>query len=543
MPPVMTSREPSQPPGTVPLEDLQRNYSGVAIILQPTPSRNPNDPLNWKQWEKLINYGLVLLYSLLMFIVIGAATPTWAPMNEQLGFSYEILNDSYATGSATLCIGALIFIPVALKFGRRPIYLLSALLQVAICIWFAKVQTIADLMLVNALSCLLGALAEVIVQMTVADMFFVHQRGQMNSLYIWVMIIGSALAPLVAGYITDSQGWRWVWWWMAILFGVCFVLFLFLYEETKFVEWIDGSPPSNTTKELNSTAQQRQGTGKEDYKDDLDIELAKVQSTTIHTCRPDLDLSILRTPYVRRLALWSTTPGSLGFFIRHIYQPLVVTVAFPAVFYVAVLYGVITATWQVMITVIASVMPETPYNFTASQIGLMSLAPLIGTTLGSLITGPLSDRLILWLAKRNGGLFEPEMRLWIVLAFAPLIPAGILLFGYSLGNGNSWIIVAAGYAIFGLAMAPVSSASLTYLTDAYTNIVADSLVGVTFVRNLLATIFVFAITPWEAAVGLQSVFLTLGVFMIAILGPGTLVFMYFGKQLRAKTAGRYRSYS
>lgn len=72
---------------------------------------------------------------------------------------------------------------------------------------------------------------------------------------------------------------------------------------------------------------------------------------------------------------------------------------------------------------------------------------------------------------------------------------------------------------------------------------ADSLVGVTFVRNLLATIFVFAITPWEAAVGLQSVFLTLGLFMIAILGPGTLAFMYFGKQLRAKTAERYRSYS
>lgn len=394
-------------------------------------------------------------------------------MNEQLGFSYEILNDSYATGSATLCIGALIFIPVALKLGRRPIYLLSTLLQVAICIWFAKVQTVADLMLVNALSCLLGALAEVIVQMTVADMFFVHQRGQMNSLYIWIMVIGSALAPLVAGYITVSQGWRWVWWWMAILFGVCFLLFLFLYEETKFIDCIEGSAPSNSTEGLEPAMEQRQEKGNGDLKDDLDIEMTKRLSTTNDTCVPDIDLSIPRTPYLQRLALWSITPGSLGFFIRHIYQPLVVTVTFPATFYVAVLYGVMTATWQVMITVIASVMPEAPYNFTASQIGLMSLAPFIGTTLGSLITGPLSDRLILWLAKRNGGLFEPEMRLWIVLAFTPLVPTGILLFGYSLGNGNSWIIVAAGYAIFGLAMAPVSSASLTYLTDAYTNVSSD----------------------------------------------------------------------
>ena len=40
-------------------------------------------------------------------------------MNRELGFSYSLLNDSYAAGSATLCVGALMFIPVALKFGRR----------------------------------------------------------------------------------------------------------------------------------------------------------------------------------------------------------------------------------------------------------------------------------------------------------------------------------------------------------------------------------------------------------------------------------------
>lgn len=35
-------------------------------------------------------------------------------------------------------------------------------------------------MLVNAFNCLLGALAEVIVWMTVADVFFVHERGIMK---------------------------------------------------------------------------------------------------------------------------------------------------------------------------------------------------------------------------------------------------------------------------------------------------------------------------------------------------------------------------
>ncbi|KAJ5811003.1 major facilitator superfamily domain-containing protein [Penicillium robsamsonii] len=520
-------RGSGSPPGTVPLEDLQRNASGV-IILQPKPTRDPNDPLNWKIWEKYLNFGLVLL--------IGASTPTWASMNIELGYSYETLQDSYAVGSAALCIGALLFIPTALKFGRRPIYVMSTLLQFGVAVWFAKIQTVADLMLVNAFSCLLGALAEVIVQMTVADIFFVHQRGMMNSIYVWIMIIGSALGPLAAGYVTTSQGWRWVWWWMAILFGISFVLFLFFYEETKFLGCINGLAPVNHPQREDSAGPRGNLKG-EDFEKNLDAE-GGGRISELNT--PDIDLSILRKTYLQRLSLWSSSPGSLKLFLRHIYQPLIATFAFPAALYVAVVYGMLTALWQVMITVVASVMPEPPYNFTASQVGLMSLAPFIGTTIGSVIVAPLSDRLVLRLAKRNGGVYEPEMRLWILLAFSPLVPAGTLLFGYSLGNAQPWYFVAIGYGLYGLAMGPISSTSLTYLTDAYTNIVADSLAGVTFFRNLFATIFVFALTPWTAAVGIRNVFLTMGIIMSIVLIPGTIAFLYYGKSIRCWTTDRYR---
>lgn len=87
-------------------------------------------------------------------------------MNAELGFSFKVLNDSYATGSAMLAVGALIFIPFALKYGRRPIYLLSLLGQLAVAIWGAKIKTTADLFGIQVFNCLLGALAEVIVQMT-----------------------------------------------------------------------------------------------------------------------------------------------------------------------------------------------------------------------------------------------------------------------------------------------------------------------------------------------------------------------------------------
>lgn len=56
--------------------------------------------------------------------------------------------------------------------------------------------------------CWLGALAEVLIQMTIADVYFVHQRGLMNAIYIWVANVGSNLAVVAAGFITVDQGWR-----------------------------------------------------------------------------------------------------------------------------------------------------------------------------------------------------------------------------------------------------------------------------------------------------------------------------------------------
>lgn len=72
---------------------------------------------------------------------------------------------------------------------------------------------------------------------------------------------------------------------------------------------------------------------------------------------------------------------------------------------------------------------------------------------------------------------------------------------------------------------------------------ADSLVGVAFMRNLLATIFVFAVTPWLNAVGLPNMFLTFGMILLLVLGPGTIAFLYYGKRVRTWIVARYHHYS
>lgn len=408
---------------------------------------------------------------------IAAATPTWAPMNLELGFSYEILNDSYATGSATLCVGALIFIPLAIKYGRRPIYIVSLLLQLAVSIWAANIQNVADLMLVNAFNCLLGALAEVIVQMTVADVFFLHQRGLTNNIYVWTSLVGSNLGPVASGYVTLGQGWRWVWWWLAIILGALLIIFFFSYEETKFLPFVSGQAPTAT-----ATGSVEPGTALDDIPDSRPKSSAPISHPGTKQGPSDGGLNLRPIPsaattrpsprksYVQRLRLLTTSPGHLSQFAAHSYRPLVILFTIPAVLYVAVLYGMITAGYQIATTVVATYMPGPPYNFNASQVGLMSVAPFVGTTIGALLSGPIVDRYSLYLSRKNHGVFEPENRLWVLIWFSPFLPAGLLMFGYCLDKGLPWPLAAVGFGLYAFGATPIGSASLTYLTDSYTNV-------------------------------------------------------------------------
>ena len=74
-------------------------------------------------------------------------------------------------------------------------YLFSTAASLGTAIWQAKMRTTGDLWGSNVLAGIAGSLAETICQMTIADMFFVHQRGTANGIYIVVVV--SALLGII----------------------------------------------------------------------------------------------------------------------------------------------------------------------------------------------------------------------------------------------------------------------------------------------------------------------------------------------------------
>lgn len=392
------------------------------IILHPVPTSDPNDPLNWSTWRKTLNMSLVLLYVLLTFVQLDISFTAWGQVQAELGFSVDQLNGSTALGYAGLGIGSVAFIPLMHKYGRRPIYLLSSVLQLGACVWLALTTTLPDLWLGNLLAGLGGAVCETIVQVTISDVFFVHQHAAMNSYYLLFTGIGAFLGPVASGYVVDSQGWRWIWWWCVILFAVQLLLIFFCFEESKYSTTVLEGQRGEAAVDVHAAEADDGEAAKEIGK----TVSGGMERTVSHRF---IDSTLPMKSYRERMALITPTEGAI---FSHPLDPVRLLFQFPAVSYAAITFGSVLALFSILTSVQATYLFGPPWNFTASGVGLMNIAPFIGSIPGTYVGGALNDKCIMWLSRRNGGVYEPEMRLWFMLPTAFVAPAGVLMLGLGL---------------------------------------------------------------------------------------------------------------
>lgn len=72
-----------------------------------------------------------------------------------------------------LAIGCVVFIPFALKFGRRPVYILTTAVCLLCSIWQAVMKGYVSYVASNLISGLAGAVSETLIQMTVSLLYIV----------------------------------------------------------------------------------------------------------------------------------------------------------------------------------------------------------------------------------------------------------------------------------------------------------------------------------------------------------------------------------
>ncbi|GAN10654.1 MFS general substrate transporter [Mucor ambiguus] len=355
-------------------------------------------------------------------------------------------------------------------------------------VYFAK-----DAYLHNAVTMSVGA-------GTVADCWQMTERGSAFSFLFVGQFLGPLLGPIIGGGITTASGWRSVFW-VCTGYGVfLFVFFFLFFPETYRLDhhWNQrlAELPSQSTLPVVAMA-----TGDDDTSSRLDL--------------PPLTATTSRT-----LTIITTATHQQGF------NPLksFVMLKYAFVCFVAIEIGFCFGTMFTLETLIPDLY-FINYGFDSWQTGLSFIGAGLGNVLGSIVSGILSDYLLIRSSKQREGISKAEDRL--TLNAWPggfiLIPLGVLLFGWSIMAGFSVWPAIIGFSTLCFGMSQVYTAGSAYLVDSIPGKGASVTAACNFFRMTMAAILSFISPIMGSALSIGYVCILLA--SLNILGMSLLVFI------------------
>ncbi|KAK5123781.1 hypothetical protein LTR85_002417 [Meristemomyces frigidus] len=370
--------------------------------------------------------------------------------------------------------------------------------------------------------------------LTLADLnagtgYFQHERGTYIALYALLLAGSNFLAPILAGFIADGQGWKWVLYWCAIFCAIGFVFLFFFMEETNYsrpaIIGHENEPDVSAPPSTLADADEKR------LPHSPNVEPAEPLPETMHT----------RKTYLDKIKLWQAAdmrkPNHLAGMVS---RPLIF-LTFPVIAYAGFSYGSNLVWFNVLNGTASLILGGAPYNFPAWAVGLSYVSPLVGVAIGSAYTGYIGDRIVLKLARRNKGVLEPEFRLWLFLPSLLLVPFGLILWGVGAAHAIQWFGCVFAMGVIALTNTLGIQLSVSYCIDSYKDLSGEAMVTVILVRNTMSFAINYGLTPWVTNLGLQNAFIVAAFAGMAQVAT-FYIFVRYGKTLRRRSAARYAVY-
>ncbi|KAI1343305.1 MFS general substrate transporter [Xylariaceae sp. FL0016] len=699
---------PVEPPVPVPAqaeqEDKKMTKDGQ-IILDPQPDDSHNDPLNWPAWRRdfsLLSLGLYCM-------VGGGITPILAAGFTDVAEDYDIdvAEVSLTTGlyMLGLGIGCVIFSPTAILYGKRPVYLFSSILFILSAVWCALSPNFTSLILARIFQGIAVSPVECLPSATIAEIFFLHERAFRIGIYTLLLLGGKNLIPLVSAAIIGRFGWRWVFWIVAIVVGVCGLLLYLFVPETFWdrspiprsrkhpkrpsfskrpsffsrrssarvaVPTVSSHPNQDTSataeptatsateahdfvvrpEETSPTTHHRHKNMHVGFATDVDEDrnteaehaheppvsasgepaavtnsdhdqisaiassskldpnqgparpdMARSRSsysvvlppsrpeTSGHLAPSGLSIHDSGSPFSKshpdyfydseaqkgrhahggafsdteseRMSLSNVAAVTRGQAYTHALRqapaksfkqqlklhhgrlnqdkwwkaairPLILY-SYPSVLWSAAIYAC-SIGWLIVISEsVAIIFRDGDYHFGALQTGLLYISPFIGGVLGTAVAGRVSDVIVKAMARKNGGLYEPEFRLIMAAPVAVTTVIGLMGFGWSAGVDDPWIVPTVFFGVTSFGCSLGSTTAITFCVDSYRQYAGEALVTLNFSKNIFhGLVFSLFVTEWLTADGSKSVFIWIGIIQLIVLFSTIPMYIY-GKRARMWT--------
>jgi hypothetical protein len=206
-------------------------------------------------------------------------------------------------------------------------------------------------------------------------------------------------------------------------------------------------------------------------------------------------------------------------------QPIVLTMSL----YQAIVFGTIYSIYTNMQTIFS----EAPYDFNSEQVGLLYLAPGIGSLAAVWFLVPKIDTIFNKLTAKNDGKEVPEFRLPLANVGSILIPASLFWFGWAVEARVHWAAAIAATFFFGIGQVAVFNTVQNYYIDSFSKYAASAIAGGSVFRSLVG-----GVVPLFAPALFEQFGYGWGVsvfaFLSVLIAPSPLIFYYYGGRLRER---------
>ncbi|KAJ5757477.1 uncharacterized protein N7511_006171 [Penicillium nucicola] len=465
--------------------DLVRDWSGPD---------DPENPRNFSLCMRLLGTFTVTSLAFVVAFAGGIYAPAQNEIMNVWNCNYEAAVLPLSLYNLGLSLGPIIGAPLSEKYGRRAVYVVNTPIFILFLIGAGFSDGIGSLIICRFFAGVFGSPNINNASATILDYTPDIHRGVVLGIYYSIPTVGATIGPLVGTFLVQERGWRWTHW-------VPIIITSFLYIQVLFT--------------------------KETYK-------------AVVLQRRAIKLGLLDASSQR----FSVLKSLRHFFVTLIQRPIHMLCTEPIVTFVSLYNGLIYGLIYAFVISVPWV-STTYYNFDKTGEALSYL----GVSLGSLIACiPFvimdimfyQKRLLSWKQTHSSGeKMPPENRLPSAMVGSFLLPASLLVAGWTAENRVHWIVPIIFQGMATLACLLIYASANMFMLDSYGPLYGASASGaMMFSRYLLGFAFpMFTLQMFERlGAGWATSILAL---LTLVMAPIPWCFWIYGPQLR--NASRYET--
>lgn len=447
---------------------------------------DPENPMNWPATKKWTMVGIVSAITFLTPLASSQFAPGVPKVMETFHSTSELLSgfmvSVYVLGFA---FGPLVIAPLSEMYGRLPLYHACNILFLVFTVAAAVAANMTQFIIFRFFMGCFGGAPLVLGGGTIADLIPREQRGTAMALWMMGPTIGPCVGPIIGGFLTVAKGWRWNFWFVAIVGGAFFITSLIFMRETSSVIILQ-----------RKTERLRASTNNPKLRSRLDSGLTSRQLLTYSIVRPAKMLT--RSPICFAISL-----------------------------YVAITYAYLYILFTTFTKVFANV-----YGWHGGVIGLSYLGIGIGSTLGQLVYLHFGNKLV---SKHlAAGTFVPEHRIYNMCLGGFFIPVGLIIYGWAVQYAWHWSVPIIATGLVGFGLLNIFNPASTYLIDVFTVHAASAMAANTVLRSLFASLVPLSSQTMYKAMGYGWGNTMLGLVATCLI-PIPFLFIKYGEQIRARS--------